>query len=555
MARRTPREILTDETARLELEKVRLQRGILKLRKRAMRQGAKMLSAHAAAQKNRLTHDWPTKSYSADGEIIADLATINARARQMRRDNGIIASLVGAFRRKVVGIGITPRSAARDPQTGAELGDFNDRIDRLWAPWARSAALCDTEKRHSFVELEGLVAEEIATVGEAIAILTYWPRKDSVGLRVQMVEPEMLDTSKMRNDKTGNAVRGGVEVNAFGAAVAYWIYTKEHPLNEWNTSSTRIPAWRVLHVMRTKRVRQTRGISLLAPVLIKARHLAMYDEYQLIAARLEACIGGVIERDASIGETDIGLTPLSGDTGETSANDDEVIFEPGMLPRLKPGEKINFNTPTKPGGEYDKFRVAQISDIAAGVGLDYATVARDFSKGNFSSQRQGLLEVWAETDPLQVLLTDLFCRPIREAFKRYAILEGRVAAAGFEDAETATAYLEDEWTGPPKPWIDPARQAAAAKIAIEQRFRTRREIINEQGGNVYDVLRQHSDEQRFAAELDPPVALPDAGGDPKTDPTEPRPGYERDPAGDGEQQPETEQNAQDVGDRMWEQAL
>ena len=480
------------------------------------------LSTYAAADKKRTSADWTSKTLSADQAGIGDAVTMTNRARTAARDHWAADSIGRAYRRHVVGIGITPRAAARDPDTGKELTEFNQAADRLWYAWARRPAWCDVEGRKSLTEIQGLIVEELVNAGEAFVLPVYARAGDHVGLAVQLIEPEQLDLSKTRDAATGNEIRGGVEITPQGRPVAYHVYTAAHPLEKWSIKSTRISAERIHHVFRQRRVRQTRGVTALASVLVKLRHAQMYDEYMLVRARLEACIGLIVTQDLGIGELDLSLKGPSGDTGQDANANEEINFEPGMVHRLRPGENVAFQNPTTPGGEYSPFTRAQYGQIAAGVGLDYATVSRDFSQGNYSSQRQGLIETWGETDPIQALLRDTVLTPIRDEFVTLAIVEGRLDAPGFlSDPAWADAYLACDWQPPPKPWIDPARQAAAIKIALEQRLTTRRAELNRLGEDVREVLRQTADEQALADELG--VRLPEAGGDARAAPVEPRP--------------------------------
>jgi len=536
--RRRPVEILADEKARLELDTIRLRRSEV----RRLRKEQVLLSSYAAAEKHRLTQDWPYKTVSADRAIITDSRTLNARARLAVRDNWMGRSVVRAYRRRVVGIGITPKSAAADPRTG-EVTDrfkqFNQEIDWWWRRWARNRLWCDSEKRKSFTELEGLSIEEFAVVGEALALVCYVPTEEMVGLRIQMLEPEQLDSEKMRNPDTGNEVRGGVEIDGdTGAAVAYWLYVQGYDtVRRTRGGSKRIPADRVLHVFRQERARQTRGVTAFSAALVKMWHTQMYEEYQLIAARLEACQGGAIETATPESGSIIGLPYGSGDSGTDSQGATEVVMEPGMMPKLPPGAKVNWRQLSRPGNQYDPFVKAQIGHVAASLGLDYAQVARDFSQGNFSSQRQGTLEVDKELDAIEKLLIDAWCRPVREAFKLYAVLEGRVQAPGFFDSpEMTAAYMEDVWQGPPKPWIDPAKQAAAAKIMLDYMLTTRRDIFNERGVHVEEQARQSGREREIYG--DEGIELPEAAkGKPKVAKQEPRPAKkqpeENEPAEEG----------------------
>jgi lambda family phage portal protein len=497
----------------LAVERRRLELTQTKLQQRVVRERLKMLSTYAAAGKDRTVRDWQAKKKTADQAIIPDSATLNARAREGARDNWAGRSIIRAYCRNVVGKGITPRSNARDPETGEPFEEFNRRIDALWARWARDKKLCDVEGHRTFVGCEHLAMSEFVTVGESLTYLAYEPRRDMVGLMLQMFEPEQLDDRKVRSAE-GNDIRGGVEVDVRGRAIAYWLYTQAHPWDKWAAQSTRVSADDVLHLFLGERVRQTRGVSQMTPSLLKIQHLSQYDLYQLIAARLEACIGGFIKREYTTEEADnFGLPVSSGSTGTDAQGASEITFEPAMLPKLAPGEEFTPFIPQRPGNMYDPFWKAQVAQIAAGAGLDYASVARDFHQGTYSSQRQSKQENRKEWDVLQNLMIDDWCRRIREPFKTYAVLEGRVEAPGFfEDAELQAAYLEDDWQPGPDYWIDPLKEMKARQMQLESRLGTYRSMLNEDGLSWQDEFRQQADEKKLADELGIPLPVGKATG-------------------------------------------
>jgi capsid protein len=104
-----------------------------------------------------------------------------------------------------------------------------------------------------------------------------------------------------------------------------------------------------------------------------------------------------------------------------------------------------------------------------------------------------------------------------------AVLDGTVDLDAPTFFQNRDLMLEAEWQPDGWEWIDPAKEAAAAKIKLEQRLDTRRRILNERGRSVRDVARQLADErelfeEEFGLAL-PENATPAPGGNPG----EPRP--------------------------------
>lgn len=461
-------------------------------------------SHFAAAERTRLTADWPSTPRSADGSIVPDLATLNARARNAVDNDWAASSVAQAYRRHIVGIGITARSNARDPETEQLLDEFNRKADRLWNRWARKARYCDIERKKSLVEITGLAVNEFIAVGQAFAAWSYERRPETVGLKIQLFEPEQLALELLQAEN-GNWIRNGIEIDAFGAPVAYWVYLNDHPLDGFGRryKPTRIPADRVFHLMRQNRIRQTHGVTRLAPVLHKLRHLERFDEYNLVAARLQACASTWIKTNDNAEDPTLwGMKGDDSDTGTDANGNRQLNMEPGAVNILRKGEEPLFYAPKSPGEFYDPFTRRQLHQIAAGAGLDYPTVSRDFSGNTFSGQRQGMLERDDETDPLQLLVIDQLLRPIRDIFMMIAILEGRLPAPNFfSDSQWAEEYLEAEWQGPPKEWIDPANQATAAEKEVKLGVNTRRRILNMRCMDWRETIQQLGDEERLADQI------------------------------------------------------
>ncbi len=462
-----------------------------------------------ASRQDRTSKDWGKIDTSADGSILGEMTLANARARAAVVNDWAARGIVSAFRRHVVGIGITPRSAARDPETGEEteaFAAFNKRIDWLYYRWARRPELCDTERRKNIPEIDGLAVSELWTVGQALCVLNFTPRRGQVGLHVQMFEPEQLDGLLTKNDDTGYEIRNGIEIDEAGAAVAYWVHTGKHPAEAYGSSAERIPARRVLHVMRQERVRQTHGWTQLCAALEDIYQLKGYKQAEAVAKRIEACIGLRLRHEqwySGEGEATmpgLGAAPPTGGSSTDARGNTKARLEPGMILDAGPGRYWDSLAPQRPGAQYEQYTDRQVQQIAAAAGSDSAHVQRNFAKGNFSSQRQGALEHRRETDPVQMnLLVDLWARPRRERFKVLAVLQGLVEAPGFfEDPILMAAYLEDDWQGPPVPWVDPKNQATATDQALRDGLTTLRSQANLLGGDWRELIDQRAREAEYA---------------------------------------------------------
>ena len=139
------------------------------------------------------------------------------------------------------------------------------------------------------------------------------------------------------NDRNGNQIFSGVEIDKSGATVAYWVcnqysyamngYTYTTP--EWK----RIPAWgaitgrpNILHLFEAERAEQRRGVPLLAPVIEDLQQLKRYEEAELMAAVISSCFTVFVTTEGlttelPLGESlPLGTPPIpTGDTYRTQS--------------------------------------------------------------------------------------------------------------------------------------------------------------------------------------------------------------------------------------------
>lgn len=488
------------------------------------------LSTYDVARFDRTTYDIRGKRVSADQAVIPDMGTATARARQMARDSWMAKSAIGAYLRHVVGTGISARPVARDPagQTRRPEGDwvrFNRDLAREWRRWMRNRLLVDMEQKCNLLGVQRWGIREFLTAGECFLIKSYRPSADGVGLVLQRVEQEQFAQEISRAGAGGNEIRNGIEIDADGAMVALHVYTGGHRLESGlSLKVERIPAERVLPLWDLARVRQTHGITGFHAVAIKAWHVECYDRNENVAKRVEAAICASRTPGPGGAAAWGGLQPQSG-ASTVDANANPITeMAPGVIIDLPEGGSLNLLNPQRPGAIYDPYMRLQIAEIAAGVDMDPAMLLRDFSKANYSGQRQGLLEFWGVTDVLQELVAEQWLRPIWQEFVRIAIAEGRVTppAGYFTDAAVKAACLEMDWQPPPKYWIDPPRQLAADKLELDLGLSTRTRKMEERGYTFEETLDERADEEQYAESKG--IRFPSAPNG--VSPFEPRPGSE-----------------------------
>ena len=101
------------------------------------------------------------------------------------------------------------------------------------------------------------------------------------------------------------------------------------------------------------------------------------------------------------------------------------------------------------------------------------------SQSNYSSARQGIIEDGQTYIEDIELLKEVVMDEVYETFIISGVLSGLFHIPGFwEDKQK---YFKHEWVAAPKPWIDPAKEATATKIALQTGQKTYQQVAAENG--------------------------------------------------------------------------
>ena len=282
----------------------------------------------------------------------------------------------------------------------------------------------------------------------------------------------MLDHTKNEALPGGGSIKAGVEFDAIGRRVAYWMH-REHPGEHIRSQSllgntpTRVPAVQIVHAFHVVRPGQVRGIPALAAVLAMLKEIAEVDDAHLMRAHIQnlfAIYEEVPERDAvSAIDADGGVTSL-----ETDHDDIPIeVAEPGEHVRLPPGHKISTPDPPTGGPDFDAFIKTKLRSVAAGAGVTYEQLTCDLTGVNFSSIRAGLIQFYREMEQVQSnVLVFQVCRPVYRRWLETAILAGRVSIPR-EERPRIRSLMRAKWMATPgREYVDPEKEVRAIVKAI-----------------------------------------------------------------------------------------
>jgi len=400
--------------------------------------------------------------------ILAGATTAARRAGWYARNNPWVAAAVDSLVGNVVGAGIKPQSTHPDRAV-------RERLQTLWLRWTDHAA---PDGLADFYGLQAMAVRAMVESGESFARLRVASDASGLPLHLELLDREQVPMDLHREIGGGARIRAGIEFDAAGRRGAYRVLSSRpgDPLGCRRMDPLRVPAADCLHLFKPLAAGQLRGITWLAPVLLRLHELDQFEDAALVKAKVAALFTGFItDPDGTAG----------GLSGTNAGGALTVGMEPGSLIPLPPGTDIRFSNPTEHDA-YAPFVKNHLRAVAAGLGLPYELVSGDLEGVTYSSIRAGLIEFRRRVEQLQHnVVVHLFCRPVWERFVRLAVLTGELPARDFD--RNPDAYLGCEWLPPKFDYVDPMKDVQAEIMAIGAGLKSRSQAISERGYDAEQV--------------------------------------------------------------------
>ena len=449
----------------------------------------------------RTTKSFTEGNQSADVAIEGDAQKLRNRVRSLVRNNPYVARIVNSTTDGAIGAGLIPQSsvvADASNEGGAAISqdvadNFNGQAEELYKQWTHEADACG---RMTFEEIQRLCTRKIMEDGEIfVRKVAVDDESRAIPLALQVYEADQVETpDDLKNDSN---VKHGVKVGGNGEPVEYYVL-RSHPgdastirLTKVDDDFDTVPAGEMIHLYRVLRPGQTRGYSPIAPALAVIQHMDRYWEAEIVAARAAACYAGFI-RTPSPGLSLAGLSASTGDPENRKAFD----LKPGLFKYLSPGEEIDFFDPKRPNQAFSQFSEALIRAIGLAVSMPYELLALDFSKTNFSSARAALLEARMHFDTVTKHVTNHLCIPVWSEMIRDAVAAAAIGQPAAYNAQP-WRFQRSRWTHPGYKWIDPLKEAMAAKVAIDSGIKTMRDVVATDGKDVEEHIKQLGQEEEL----------------------------------------------------------
>ena len=441
--------------------------------------------------------DWQPALWSPDNEINIYRDRMVSRIRDMTRNDGWASGTVTRILDNAVGAVFRPifkpdyrylaMLTGNDGFNAEWADEYSRYMNAQWRTWANDEGRwCDMERKQTVSQMLRLALRHKLVDGDSLVLMHYEMERLGYGMAsyatvMQVVDPDRLSNPQQVYDMLN--VRGGVEIDANGAPVAYHI--REAHVGDWFSGQKtmtwqRIPretSWGrpiVIHDFEHDRAGQHRGISIFAPVVQRLKMLIKYDQTELESAILNAMFGAFIQSPYDPAMVDDALSDDSLGTYQDERidfhNDRRISLKGGSrIPILFPGEQITTVNAARPYSNFSVFQDAFLRNITAATGLSTQQITQDWSSVNYSSARAALLEAWKTLTRRRHEFAIGTCQPIATCFvEEIHSLGGVPLPDGAPEFILArTAYSNADWIGPGRGWVDPVAEKEGAILGMD----------------------------------------------------------------------------------------
>lgn len=407
---------------------------------------------------------WGAASTSGTAEAIPSLSRLRNSSRQLMRDDPIARKAMKSIVTALVGTGVKPRM--KDPT-----------VFERWCEYADADGVLD------FAGLQALAVNSWLEGGNTLIRRRIRRPQDGfeVPLQLQILEGDYLDMTKTNNG--ANIVVGGVEFDALGKRVAYWLFP-EHPgdvtVYAKSLVSRRIPAEEIIHLFAPERPGQVVGVPVLSSSIAAFRDANELREIDMMFRKVAACFSVFVtsDDDQAVG------APTGKKDAKTSMA--EEVLAPGMIKYLKPGQSVQTAAPPVSGGIGEVLTLTyQLA--AAGMHVSYERATGDMSKVNYSSIRAGELNFQAAIDQLQWLIfVPVFMKGVMRWFDQIGALAGVKV-----DARKVIDY-----TTPRMGYVDPEKEVAAIKEEIRGGLKSHSGALRERGEDPDKIFGELAEDRK-----------------------------------------------------------
>ncbi len=386
---------------------------------------------------------------SGDYHLRYDRDILVRQSQEFMRDNGLYEGVVNRAVDNIIGAGFTHQARTDDAA-------LNSKIETLW----REEFANDPEVRgmDSWYECERLALCQIFVDGDVAALKT-------TSGQIQMLDSERI--TSIRRNYFDRRVEDGVELNAVGKPIAFWIADYDKFGYIQKAGAIRYSADDCLFMANRKRISQTRGVPVMTSNFPMFHRINDICDSEAIAWQMLARMALSVNRK----DAEVKATLRSGPGANAGAStvpplaqDRIQEFDYGMIFHAEPGEEIKGIERNLPGSDFPQSITMFIRLLGLPVGFPLELILLDWSKTNYSSARAALEQAFRMFNTWQQRLKARWHTPIYRWKLQQWIDEKRIP--------DKSDIFKHEWIAPSFPWIDQLKEALAWGERIDRGLAT-----------------------------------------------------------------------------------
>jgi lambda family phage portal protein len=474
---------------------------------------------------------WAPPLTSADKAMLPEKAKAEGRAKDLVRNNGYARGAVQNQKDRIVGakyqLQLKPlyKLLGIDAKVAAQWASI---VEVAFHAWANDPdCWVDAQRKRTFTQFirEGAATEMVQ--GECFTVRQWRPSPTGYATCFTSVEPERVSNPNgygLQNREVllpnGNRLRAGVEFDAWGAAVAYYIRTR-HPQDfgpvggglqgQWDrVTVTNDFGWRqVIHLFEPEGADQTRGFSTMASTLQKLKMMDIQEDLELQLSQLSTAFAMYIktplgrQRAKEIIGADEGpaaqqaFMQMCMEAQEAHYGAKGLSINGVKLPVLYPDDEIGVLQPHNQARDHEQFKEGLMRQNARGWGMSFEEASGDFSKTSYSSARAAMQIAWSYVLSKRANIADKQATLMFRLWFDEAIVRGSIPLpAGvkywpdnsIEMGQKFSWLTNCNWLGAGKIVIDEFKQAKANEVALGTFQAGLPDILAENGTDTETLL-------------------------------------------------------------------
>lgn len=428
--------------------------------------------------------------YGATQLQFKDYWTLRARSAQLFNENLYARGLIRRLVTNEINTGLMPEACPDEEIIGIpedSLQDWTETVENRFGIWAKSPKICDWHKRDTFGAIQRVARMEALICGDVLVYLRVNRHTKLPSIQIidgQHVQTPTLSKAKVRD---GHKVSHGVELDAQGRQVAYWILQDDGTskrLPAFGEKSGRKMAWLVYGT--EKRHGEVRGTPILSLVLQSLKEIDRYRDSIQRKAVINSMLAMFIQKD----EDKPGTLPIQGGAvrkdsavvtdGDGGTRDFTVTSHiPGAsMDELQTGEKPVAFQDSGTLESFGTFEEAIIQAFAWANEIPPEILRLAFSN-NYSASQAAINEFKIYLNMIWSSWGESFCTPIYTEWMIAETLTQKFIAPGLLDAwrnpamyDVFGAWLCVDWYGAIKPSTDMLKQGKGSQLLIDMGLST-----------------------------------------------------------------------------------